>query len=133
VEQRNITVSLLGRCHWPRCWLCWGADHHTHRKFDLSFLLADLIHSAIGDYRYSVKGGHGHSDRQYVHILHLHRAFDLTLGPVTYLFRYTGQVLGVSLTGAALQSILLTKLRERIQGPGAIDIIERIRFVVFRP
>jgi len=38
---------------------------------------------------------------------------------VTYLFRTTGQVLGVSLSGAILQAVLLQKLRERIQGPGS--------------
>jgi len=46
---------------------------------------------------------------------------------ITYLFRTSGQVLGVSLSGALLQSILTTKLRERIQGPGALEIIESIR------
>lgn len=46
---------------------------------------------------------------------------------ITYLFRTTGQVLGVSLSGALLQSILTTKLRERIHGPGASEIIESIR------
>ncbi|PCH41423.1 vacuolar amino acid permease [Wolfiporia cocos MD-104 SS10] len=46
---------------------------------------------------------------------------------ITYLFRTTGQVLGVSLSGALLQAVLTRKLRERIQGPGAIEIIERIR------
>jgi hypothetical protein len=49
---------------------------------------------------------------------------------VTYLFRYTGQVLGVSLSGAALQSILTTQLRTRITGPGAAELIERIRSVL---
>jgi hypothetical protein len=38
---------------------------------------------------------------------------------VTYLFRTTGQVLGVSLSGAILQAVLLQKLRQRIQGPGS--------------
>ncbi|KAH9938404.1 vacuolar amino acid permease [Fomitopsis serialis] len=41
---------------------------------------------------------------------------------ITYLFRTTGQVLGVSLSGALLQAILTRKLRERITGPGAIEI-----------
>ncbi|KIJ70285.1 hypothetical protein HYDPIDRAFT_77195 [Hydnomerulius pinastri MD-312] len=40
---------------------------------------------------------------------------------ITYLFRTTGQVLGVSLSGAVLQSILLRKLRERITGPGSLE------------
>ncbi|KAI0079648.1 vacuolar amino acid permease [Panus rudis PR-1116 ss-1] len=46
---------------------------------------------------------------------------------ITYLFRTTGQVLGVSLSGALLQAILTAKLRERIHGPNAHEIIERIR------
>ncbi|KAJ3002164.1 hypothetical protein NUW54_g5995 [Trametes sanguinea] len=46
---------------------------------------------------------------------------------VTYLFRTTGQVIGVSLSGALLQSILTSKLRERIHGPNAVEIIENIR------
>lgn len=41
---------------------------------------------------------------------------------VTYLFRTTGQVLGVSLSGAILQAVLLQKLRERIQGPGSAEV-----------
>ncbi|KAF9221873.1 vacuolar amino acid permease [Gyrodon lividus] len=46
---------------------------------------------------------------------------------ITYLFRTTGQVLGVSLSGAILQSILLHQLRRRITGPGSSEIIEEIR------
>jgi len=46
---------------------------------------------------------------------------------VTYLFRTTGQVLGVSLSGALLQAILTKQLRKRITGPEAFEIIERIR------
>ena len=46
---------------------------------------------------------------------------------VTYLFRTTGQVLGVSLGGAILQSVLLQNLRARITGPGAAELIDRIR------
>ncbi|KAJ8086430.1 hypothetical protein PM082_005253 [Marasmius tenuissimus] len=41
---------------------------------------------------------------------------------ITYLFRTTGQVLGVSLSGATLQAVLLRKLRERIQGPGSAEV-----------
>lgn len=41
---------------------------------------------------------------------------------VTYLFRTTGQVLGVSLSAAVLQGVLTTKLRERIQGPGSLEV-----------
>ncbi|KAF9076365.1 major facilitator superfamily domain-containing protein [Rhodocollybia butyracea] len=36
---------------------------------------------------------------------------------ITYLFRTTGQVLGVSTSGAILQAVLLQKLRLRIEGP----------------
>jgi len=46
---------------------------------------------------------------------------------ITYLFRTTGQVLGVSLSGALLQAILTIQLRKRITGPDALEIIERIR------
>jgi hypothetical protein len=40
---------------------------------------------------------------------------------VTYLFRTTGQVLGVSLSSTILQAVLLQKLRVRIQGPGSSE------------
>jgi len=46
---------------------------------------------------------------------------------ITYLFRTTGQVLGVSLSGAVLQTVLLQKLRERIHGPNSDSIIHDIR------
>ncbi|KAI0069016.1 vacuolar amino acid permease [Artomyces pyxidatus] len=38
---------------------------------------------------------------------------------ITYLFRTTGQVLGVSLSGTVLQAVLLEKLRASIHGPNA--------------
>jgi len=41
---------------------------------------------------------------------------------VTYLFRTTGQVLGVSLSSTILQAVLLQKLRGRIQGPGSSEV-----------
>lgn len=41
---------------------------------------------------------------------------------VTYLFRTTGQVLGVSISGAIFQAVLLQKLRLRIQGPGSAEV-----------
>ncbi|KAF8803697.1 vacuolar amino acid permease [Phlegmacium glaucopus] len=44
---------------------------------------------------------------------------------ITYLFRTTGQVLGVSLSGAVLQAVLLQKLRERIHGPDAADVSDQ--------
>jgi len=46
---------------------------------------------------------------------------------ITYLFRTTGQVLGVSLSGTLLQAILTKQLRRRITGPGSLEIIEQIR------
>lgn len=46
---------------------------------------------------------------------------------ITYLFRTTGQVLGVSLSGAILQAVLLSQLRQRITGPDAAEIIYEIR------
>jgi len=46
---------------------------------------------------------------------------------VSYLFRTTGQVLGVALTGALSQSLLLNSLRTKIRGPNAEKIISDIR------
>ncbi|KAJ7068112.1 MFS general substrate transporter [Mycena amicta] len=46
---------------------------------------------------------------------------------ITYLFRTTGQVLGVSLSGAILQAVLLRKLRDRIHDPHSAEIIYEIR------
>lgn len=44
----------------------------------------------------------------------------------TYLFRTTGQVLGVSLSGALLQAVLTSKLRERITGPDAYQVCVQV-------
>jgi hypothetical protein len=41
---------------------------------------------------------------------------------VSYLFRTTGQVLGVSLSGALTQAILAKELGERITGEGAEEV-----------
>ncbi|QRV76673.1 major facilitator superfamily transporter [Ceratobasidium sp. AG-Ba] len=46
---------------------------------------------------------------------------------ISYLFRTTGQVLGVSLSGALVQAVLTSSLRKGITGPGAEEIILRIR------
>ncbi|KAJ3485362.1 hypothetical protein NLI96_g5024 [Meripilus lineatus] len=46
---------------------------------------------------------------------------------ITYLFRTSGQVLGVALSGALLQTVLTHKLRQRITGPDAYELIETIR------
>ncbi|KAG9038233.1 hypothetical protein FRB95_002194 [Tulasnella sp. JGI-2019a] len=46
---------------------------------------------------------------------------------ISYLFRTTGQVIGVSLSGALLQSVLVKNLHERITGPGSAEIIQSIR------
>ena len=43
----------------------------------------------------------------------------LTRIVVTYLFRTTGQVLGVSLGGAITQAVVLSRLKARITGPDA--------------
>jgi hypothetical protein len=42
---------------------------------------------------------------------------------VTYLFRTTGQVLGVSLSGALFQGVLVGELRERMPGPDAQKVL----------
>ena len=39
-----------------------------------------------------------------------------------FLFRTTGQALGVSLSGAILQAVLTTQLRKRITGPEASEV-----------
>ena len=41
---------------------------------------------------------------------------------VLFLFRTTGQVLGVSLSGAILQAVLTKQLQKRIKGPGAFEV-----------
>lgn len=45
--------------------------------------------------------------------------YELTGVAVTYLFRTTGQVLGVSLGGAITQAVVLARLKARITGPDA--------------
>ncbi|KAF8916857.1 vacuolar amino acid permease [Mucidula mucida] len=50
---------------------------------------------------------------------------------ITYLFRTTGQVLGVSLSGAILQAVLLQQLRERITGPGSAEVSARVSTPAF--
>lgn len=61
-------------------------------------------------------------------LMHLNQMFvDLDFLSVTYLFRTTGQVIGVSLSGAVLQAVLLNTLRSKITGPGAEEIIESVR------
>ncbi|KIM27605.1 hypothetical protein M408DRAFT_330032 [Serendipita vermifera MAFF 305830] len=46
---------------------------------------------------------------------------------IMYLFRTTGQVLGVSLSGTIFQAVLVAKLRETMPGPDKNAIIEMIR------
>lgn len=46
---------------------------------------------------------------------------------MSYLFRSIGQVLGVSLSAALVQSILRRDLPQRITGPGAKEAIDTIR------
>jgi hypothetical protein len=41
---------------------------------------------------------------------------------LSYLYRYTGQVVGVALSSAFLQGILTSQLRRRITGPNAADV-----------
>ncbi|KAJ7368135.1 vacuolar amino acid permease [Mycena albidolilacea] len=50
---------------------------------------------------------------------------------ITYLFRTTGQVLGVSLSGAILQAVLLQKLRMRIQDPRSAETSSRLSLPPF--
>jgi MFS family permease len=46
---------------------------------------------------------------------------------LSYVFRTTGQVLGVSLSGALTQAVLQRELERRITGPGAAQTIAAIR------
>ncbi|KIM27604.1 hypothetical protein M408DRAFT_167506 [Serendipita vermifera MAFF 305830] len=46
---------------------------------------------------------------------------------ITYLFRTTGQVLGVSLSGTIFQAVLVSKLRETMPGPNSDKTIQAIR------
>lgn len=44
---------------------------------------------------------------------------------VTYLFRTTGQVLGVSFSGTVPQAVLGTKLHDYIRGPHTAETVAR--------
>ncbi|KIJ56179.1 hypothetical protein M422DRAFT_57657 [Sphaerobolus stellatus SS14] len=46
---------------------------------------------------------------------------------ISYLFRTSGQVLAVSLSGALIQAVLTSQLRQRITGPDAEKLIQQIR------
>lgn len=48
---------------------------------------------------------------------------------ISYTFRYSGQVVGVAASAALLQSVLTAQLNARITGPGAAEVIDRIRTV----
>ncbi|KAI5474616.1 vacuolar amino acid permease [Pseudohyphozyma bogoriensis] len=48
---------------------------------------------------------------------------------LSYLFRYVGQVVGVGISSAVLQSVLTAQLHARITGPGAEKTINKIRHV----
>ena len=41
---------------------------------------------------------------------------------VSYLFRTSGQVLGVSLAGALVQAVLIHQLQRKITGPGSQEV-----------
>jgi hypothetical protein len=53
----------------------------------------------------------------------------LNMSPVSYLFRTTGQVLGVSLSGTLLQAVLLSKLRQRVHVPNAEAVWFRLFYL----
>lgn len=48
---------------------------------------------------------------------------------LSYLARYVGQVIGVACSSALLQAVLTASLSRRIVGPGAEELISRIRRV----
>lgn len=41
---------------------------------------------------------------------------------MSYLFRYTGQVTGVAMSSAVMQSMLSSQLKKRITGPNAAEV-----------
>lgn len=51
---------------------------------------------------------------------------------MSYLFRSTGQILGVSMSGVMLQSLLKKELRHRITGPGSEEVSSSLAFQVVR-
>lgn len=55
-------------------------------------------------------------------IASVERADVATATGITYLFRYVGQLVGVSLSAALLQSVLTFQLHQRITGPGSIEV-----------
>ena len=83
----------------------------------------ELITNFIGYDRYGPQGRH--ADRHWKYVVHENvptlpcSNFHVS---VTYLFRTTGQVLGVSLSGALLQAVLTDKLQEKIKGPDAAEV-----------
>ena len=56
------------------------------------------------------------------HFINLPLSSAHTSHTVTYLFRTTGQVLGVSLSGTVLQAVLLRTLRSKITGPNSEEV-----------
>lgn len=95
-----------------------GALSQRHFRF-----LQHLLFSLPGNDRWGFQRGYGHRHRKLSRPSRPHTAAHPSLVlSVTYLFRTTGQVLGVSLSGAVLQAVLLQQLRKRIQGPGATEV-----------
>jgi hypothetical protein len=47
---------------------------------------------------------------------------------LSYLYRYSGQVIGVALSSAFLQGILTAQLERRITGPGSAEVIGSFLF-----
>ena len=50
---------------------------------------------------------------------------------VSYLFRMSGQALGVSLSGALVQGVLTNQLRKKITGPGSYEVCVCVCLIVF--
>ena len=106
----------------------YGERHHDypHSKCpNLSGEAAERTHRRIFSGNDSKRRERRFSrrDRKYVRVRGPREVrTDQAYSAVTYLFRTTGQVLGVSLSGALLQAVLTRKLRERITGPGAIEV-----------
>ncbi|KAJ3208860.1 hypothetical protein HDU67_006505 [Dinochytrium kinnereticum] len=99
---------------------------------EILILLRWNIHTGEGEYLpYLVVDGFGFGSVLTTTLVAMLAAVsqrDMAVGSaMTYLFRSTGAVLGVSMSQAALQSVLKTELYRRFTGPDAERIVEIAR------
>ncbi|KAF5363586.1 hypothetical protein D9756_000549 [Leucocoprinus leucothites] len=120
----TVTIESPKGCNFHRKRLR-RVDHEAHRKTlhaNSGFITTDYLreHSCFGMASFI-------TSTLIAMIAGVYREDMAVATGITYLFRTTGQVLGVSLSGAVLQGVLLQRLRARITGPGADKIIYLIQ------